>query len=104
MTQRISYQVEPTVRPGLILQISLIDLIRFSGAAIVSLSFLARRYPLMIVNFRLELSRLHAEWLVEQKSEATREPSLISRIYRSLNVGPTQNGDEGSREESVPRF
>jgi hypothetical protein len=52
---------------GIMKRILQIGLIRSSGVEIVS----SRPFfgsVLMIVNFRLDMSRLHAQWLVEQKS------------------------------------
>jgi hypothetical protein len=51
---------------------------------------------LISVNFRLDMSRLHAQWLVEQKSMSTRCTVTDGRLPRAFDVGPTSRSHEGS--------
>lgn len=62
------------------------------------------------VNFRLDVSRVHAEWLVEQKSKSLASAPqltsccvLIYRIRRGSHMGPAEKCHERSINLALPR-
>lgn len=75
-----------------------IALTLYFGAGIVSpVNYAASTGLMSIVNFRLDMSRLHAEWLVEQKSTSL----LSERSVCSLALLAEPNAESAEYEEAL---
>jgi hypothetical protein len=56
------------------------------------------------VNFRLDLSRLHAEWLIEQKSGSRSSPTLNIEYAEALLWDQLRNAMKHAETNPLPGF